>query len=453
MGSILGPMLQKELKKRWGIQAKRWGKASSGLARPDFHDWPSKVPNLMRRHRPDYVVVSLGTNDHQALKTQKGWIKTSNDRWAKSYKQRVLIMLRRLSGRDRRRAIVWLGPTNFNSNNARKLGPKINRLIKEAINEFDGPAVFVDARRATSNKNGEPGVTYRHPKKGKQPMRTSDGIHLTTDAVRTLLAAPVYKAFADCWDSDVAARDAIRQQRKEERLAKRKAKREAAKAKREAAKAKREAEKAEKQKTASKHATGDTPATSTPSAAPAAKAPKAEAKPTASAPTEGGAPKVVAPAPDKDVEPKGPKAGDAKDKEKQAGPKKDAALPDKPSDTPKGSPGADESPEGKKPSQESAKPSGASGDATTPSTGSQAKPKPKDDPDSKKETKGASKAAKEGDKGSEKAAPKPVASPSEGKAEAKTKKATCRSKKSTSDKSAPKSKPDKGAEPAEKKAE
>ena len=104
MGSVLGPMLQKDLKKRWDIKAKRWGKASSGLARPDFHDWPAEVPNLMRRHRPDYVVVSLGTNDHQALKTRKGWIKTSNERWASSYKQRVLIMLRRLSGRDRRRS-------------------------------------------------------------------------------------------------------------------------------------------------------------------------------------------------------------------------------------------------------------------------------------------------------------------------------------------------------------
>jgi lysophospholipase L1-like esterase len=228
MGSVLGPMLQKELKKRWGIQAKRWGKASSGLARPDFHDWPEKVPNLMRRHRPDYVVVSLGTNDHQALKTKKGWIRTSNERWATSYKQRVLIMLRRLSGRDRRRAIVWLGPTNFSSNNAKKLGPKLNNLVREAIAEFDGPAIFVDARRATSNKKGEPGVTYRHPKKGVRPMRTSDGIHLTTEAVRTLLAAPVYEAFAPCWDGDVANRDALREQRKEERLAKRKAKRDTA---------------------------------------------------------------------------------------------------------------------------------------------------------------------------------------------------------------------------------
>ena len=246
MGSVLGPMLQKDLKKKWGIKAKRWGKASSGLARPDFHDWPAEVPNLMRRHRPDYVVVSLGTNDHQALKTKKGWIKTSNERWAKSYKQRVLIMLRRISGRDRRRAVVWLGPTNFDSNNARKLGPKINALIREAIDEFDGPAVFVDARRATSDSKGEPGTTFKHPTKGSRPMRAADGIHLTTEAVRNLLAAPVHKAFGECWDADVAARDAIRAQRKAERIAKRKAKKAARDAARAEKAAKKDAEKAAK---------------------------------------------------------------------------------------------------------------------------------------------------------------------------------------------------------------
>ncbi|MGB0588270.1 MAG: hypothetical protein ACPGU1_01200 [Myxococcota bacterium] len=253
----------------------------------------------MRRHRPDYVVVSLGTNDHQALKTRKGWIKTSNERWASSYKQRVLIMLRRLSGRDRRRAIVWLGPTNFDSNNARKLGPKINRLIREAIEEFDGPAVFVDARRATSNKNGEPGVTYRHPKKGNRPMRTDDGIHLTTEAVRTLLAAPVHRAFAPCWDSDIAARDAIRQQRKDERMAKRKAKQEAAKAKREEARAKKEAARVEKaaKKADTKEAQasdvtakGPSTVSSKPKTKPESSAPHTEAKSTENTPAQKAAP-------------------------------------------------------------------------------------------------------------------------------------------------------------------
>ena len=73
------------------------------------------------------------------------------------------------------------------------------------IDEFDGPARFVDARRATSDRKGEPGTTYTHPKRGKRPMRAEDGIHLTTDAVRWLMAEPVLKTFGACWDKDIAA--------------------------------------------------------------------------------------------------------------------------------------------------------------------------------------------------------------------------------------------------------
>ncbi|MDP6946720.1 MAG: hypothetical protein QF464_21400, partial [Myxococcota bacterium] len=121
----------------------------------------------------------------------------------------------------------WLGPTNFNAKNARRLGPTLNKMVREAIEEFDGPAVFVNARKATSTSEGEAASTYRHPTKGTRPLRTKDGIHLTTEAVRWLLAEPVYQAFGDCWDADTAARDAIRAQRMAERVAKRKAKREA----------------------------------------------------------------------------------------------------------------------------------------------------------------------------------------------------------------------------------
>jgi uncharacterized protein len=435
MGSILGPMLQKDLKKRWGIQAKRWGKASSGLARPDFHDWPSEVPNLMRRHRPDYVVVSLGTNDHQALKTQKSWIKTSNERWASSYKQRVLIMLRRLSGRDRKRAIVWLGPTNFDSNNARKLGPKLNELIREAIEEFDGPAVFVDARRATSDSQGGAGVTYRHPKKGQRPMRTKDGIHLTTEAVRTLLAAPVYDAFASCWDGDVATRDAIRQQRKDERLAKRKAKREAAKAKREEA--------AAKAKTSRTGKPAKAPRTTSPRAVATPK-PVTTPKPVAT-PAATTAPKITATPPSKVEKPEAAPTIDVKKREDteapNASPKTEtqrAPLKAPKKGTKRGqtapspvAPAPSTQDAAKQPADEQSPPNAKptpSGDAP-PEAPSKARPKTDDESVSKGD-----------DKASTRRAPEPSASPAKVK-DAEKKKSSCGSKKAAAEKDAPPQKP------------
>lgn len=47
LGSPLGELLDKALTRR-GFKFRKWAKASSGLARPDFFHWPSKVPEVIR---------------------------------------------------------------------------------------------------------------------------------------------------------------------------------------------------------------------------------------------------------------------------------------------------------------------------------------------------------------------------------------------------------------------
>ena len=40
---------------------------SSGLARPDFHDWPAHLRDTLRTSDPDIVIVTFGGNDAQGL--------------------------------------------------------------------------------------------------------------------------------------------------------------------------------------------------------------------------------------------------------------------------------------------------------------------------------------------------------------------------------------------------
>ncbi len=200
MGSVLGPMMQTSLERRWGIDARRWGKASSGLARPDYHDWPKEVPRLMRVHRPDFVVVSLGTNDNQPLRNGTGWIRIENKRWPEIYRERVREMLNLIGGEDRARRIIWLGPVALNGANARKLGPLIDKILREEIAAFDGHAEYVDVHKATRSKRGGVAETFRRPGRPEEPARTPDGVHLTTAAVQYLMERPVLDILAGCLD-------------------------------------------------------------------------------------------------------------------------------------------------------------------------------------------------------------------------------------------------------------
>ena len=60
----------------------------------------------MNKHRPDLVIVSLGTNDNQHIKLKRGWLHLAKDakKWDIEYAKRVRQMLERLSDAEREKA-------------------------------------------------------------------------------------------------------------------------------------------------------------------------------------------------------------------------------------------------------------------------------------------------------------------------------------------------------------
>ena len=199
MGNVLGPVLQKELKKL-KIKAKYWGKASTGLARPDFHDWIGKAPKIIKRYKPDIVIVSLGTNDGQHLNAGKyKWIKYQDSKWAKEYGNRVDKLLSILSGKRSKTTVIWLGPTALPQERAAKRMKKIRTIIRNRIRKFKKKAVFIDGIALTTDKKGKIKQRLNVPGRKKSVRaRAKDNIHLTERGVRWLLAEPILKKVRRC---------------------------------------------------------------------------------------------------------------------------------------------------------------------------------------------------------------------------------------------------------------
>ena len=201
MASLLGPALKRIMKREWPeASLSKWGKPSSGLARPDFHDWPRQIPKILRRHKPDMFVVSLGTNDYQAVRLRNGsWVRPGTARWKRVYASRVRKMLQLMSGPSRSRAVIWVGPTSFPGEGSKTLGPLITKILRREIRAFGGPAVLIDAYGATTDDRNRPRDKFRIPgKRGWHQMRGHDGIHLTIGAVRALMARPVADSVSHC---------------------------------------------------------------------------------------------------------------------------------------------------------------------------------------------------------------------------------------------------------------
>ncbi|MCA9694558.1 MAG: DUF459 domain-containing protein [Myxococcales bacterium] len=199
LASLLGPMIQSALKRRYpGVAFRKWGKASSGLARPDFHDWIAELPGLNREYDPDVYVVNLGTNDAQPLWDPRDkWIHARTPEWEARYGERVDALLDRLAGADRRRLIIWVGPTAFAKKNSRQIGVRVHEVIARRIQAFDGHAFYVDAYTATSPRPGEYIETVRVGGKTR-PAYGDDGIHLSSDGVRALMLRPLLALLEPC---------------------------------------------------------------------------------------------------------------------------------------------------------------------------------------------------------------------------------------------------------------
>lgn len=201
MGWPLGDWLV-EVVKGWGGKAARWGVASSGLARPDFHDWPGSVPQVVDKYDPDIWVVNLGGNDGQGIKTGKrnrSWVHFKRDRWKTIYAERVDKMLDLMSGPDRSKTIIWFGPVAIGEGKAYERGRIINRIQRERVEAFEGRAYFIDLFDRTVTKKGERRWRFRPPgSKKRERLRGRDGIHLTRIGTRWLMLNPLLKLLEPC---------------------------------------------------------------------------------------------------------------------------------------------------------------------------------------------------------------------------------------------------------------
>lgn len=204
MGMSLGTVLKAELGAE-GAEVRIWGKASSGLARPDFHDWPEKVPDVIAKHDPDAFVVSLGTNDGQPLKEGRKWIDFGSASWKRIYGERVDALLTAAAGAEKSRPVIWLGPTAHPNRKFTKRMHVIRDIVKARIDAFRGNVVFVDALTATLGTDGRVKKHFKLPGSKKLAAATQpDGVHLTPQGVRWLLAAPIVGALKPCLGAKAA---------------------------------------------------------------------------------------------------------------------------------------------------------------------------------------------------------------------------------------------------------
>ena len=80
----------------------------SGLARPEVYDWPATVPKILASNAYDVIVVMLGANDRQMIRSGDMRFDFGTPEWTAAYTSQAKLLLDQLVASKAR--VIWVAP-------------------------------------------------------------------------------------------------------------------------------------------------------------------------------------------------------------------------------------------------------------------------------------------------------------------------------------------------------
>jgi hypothetical protein len=187
MSQGLGVMFEPIATEAGGYEVESIGKASTGITRPDYFDWPARLREVTAASDPDVVVLMFGGNDGQPIQLADGsYAQVSEPAWAAEYGRRVGGVMDQL-GREGRR-VVWSGTPNSSSANFNKRLTVINQVLRQQ--SAARPWVtYVDAWSLFAGPDGSYVASLPDGNGKVKKMRNKDGYHLTIEGYKRLARA------------------------------------------------------------------------------------------------------------------------------------------------------------------------------------------------------------------------------------------------------------------------
>lgn len=171
---------------------------STGLARPDYFDWPARLAEVAARPAaPEAVVVFMGANDDQNMITaEDALVEMTTREWRDEYRRRAAAAMDgfRAAGTP----VFWVGLPIMREPHESAVARDINAAL--AAEAAARPWVrFVDIWAMFADASGRFAAFLPDGHGQMQEVRQRDGVHLQRVATREV-AVRVYAALAATWD-------------------------------------------------------------------------------------------------------------------------------------------------------------------------------------------------------------------------------------------------------------
>lgn len=172
-------------------------KISSGLARPDYFDWPARITQAMAGDPPpEAVIFFVGANDYADMRVESGSLSRGTPGWVAEYGRRAANVMD-IVGRGGAQ-LYWVGQPVMRDAARAKIAADINTVVtaeaakRPWVHYIDTWAMFADA---SGNY-----TAFLPDASGEQVrVRQEEGIHLTRTGTAWVSEA-VYRAIRRDWN-------------------------------------------------------------------------------------------------------------------------------------------------------------------------------------------------------------------------------------------------------------
>jgi hypothetical protein len=173
---------------RGNIRIIKHTRFATGLVRTDYFDWQESIRSLLGQTNPDIVVVLIGGNDHQQIRTDTARFDPFSKEWVGEYSRRLATFMTPL--RRERAKIYWIGLPAVRSPSLSRSYQLMNSIYRREAQRHGFKYVsiwddFLDRGAYSSFGQSLRGV--------KRQLRENDGMHFT-EAGRIVLAARVSRS-------------------------------------------------------------------------------------------------------------------------------------------------------------------------------------------------------------------------------------------------------------------
>jgi len=150
LGGGLGAGLSRVAEARGDYEVSLRFNEESGLARPEVYDWAATVPKILESNAYDVIVVMLGANDRQVIRSGAERLAFNSAGWVAAYEAQLGQLLDRLQASGAK--IVWVGSPPMKDPEYDAAVAEISALQKSRV-EARGFS-FIDMRQKLSKPGG-----------------------------------------------------------------------------------------------------------------------------------------------------------------------------------------------------------------------------------------------------------------------------------------------------------